>query len=350
MGYVRPVGSFRNLDCLTIVDTSEVPIGDQVTIGDAVRRMSRELLIERNAVQNPIKEAPVERVTLDLQVARGSMTTGTLIDIRLASDLKSLSSAIVSNTRRLLRCDGVSFIVKDNDYCFYVKEDACDPLWMGQRFPVRRCVAGYAILDGQPIAIPDIELDYRVPLEAYKRTFVRSSLIVPVISNISKSGLAAIECYWKEQGRKIENNEVQTLQSIADATTEAFSRLALDTESAKSLPAEAQLDVHSARLHKVEIETANTIINVEHLGERVDELKTTVHNGFKRIDVKLDSLDATRDDMVPRFLAIEKEVGIGKERRNKLWSALGSLALIALGGLATKFGEVIVSYITSLFK
>ena len=88
---------------------------------------------------------------------------------------------------------GATFVLREDDRCFYADEDAIAPLWKGQRFPIATCISGWAMLHDETAVVPDITVDERIPLEAYLPTFVRSLVMVPVGS---PTPVAAIGAHW----------------------------------------------------------------------------------------------------------------------------------------------------------
>ena len=115
--------------------------------------------------------------------------------------------------RKLLGADGVTLVLKDGGDCLYVEEDAVGPLWKGQRFPLDRCVSGWVISHKVPAIIADIYTDPRVPVDAYRSTFVRSMAMVP----IGKSDpIGAIGAYWATP-HEATQSEMETLATLADS-------------------------------------------------------------------------------------------------------------------------------------
>jgi hypothetical protein len=55
--------------------------------------------------------------------------------LSLAQTLGEIMSQVRTTARRLTGADGATFVLRDNDHCFYAEEDAIAPLWKGQRFP-----------------------------------------------------------------------------------------------------------------------------------------------------------------------------------------------------------------------
>lgn len=102
-----------------------------------------------------------------------------------------------ASARRIVGADGIAVVLRDGAFCHYVAEDAKAPLWAGQRFPSESCVSGWAMRHKQTVAIPDVFLDPRVPVEAYRATFVRSMLMVPIGG---AEPVAAVGAYWSETG------------------------------------------------------------------------------------------------------------------------------------------------------
>lgn len=133
-----------------------------------------------------------------------------------AANLDRVLNVLRGAPRTLVKADGIAFVVRDGDSCVYVEEDAVGPLWKGQRFPLRVCVSGLVITTGQPIVIPDIFADARVPHAAYASTFVRSLAIVPVGPD------AALGAYWARQGYTPTDDQLEMLAAIAESAALAM--------------------------------------------------------------------------------------------------------------------------------
>lgn len=115
--------------------------------------------------------------------------------------------------RGLVKADGVTFVLKDGDYCVYVEEDAVGPLWKGQRFPARQCVSGWVMTHRKPAIIPDIFADPRVPIDAYRPTFVRSMAMVPIGVD---TPVGAIGAYWATP-HEATPDQLERLRALADS-------------------------------------------------------------------------------------------------------------------------------------
>lgn len=140
-----------------------------------------------------------------------------------AVDLAAVQEIIRSAARRLAAADGATFVLRDIDQCFYADEDAISPLWKGQRFPLTNCISGWAMLNAQTVVIPDIFDDDRVPVEAYRPTFVKSLAMVPVGH---EKPVAAIGAYWAHR-HAATLDEVGLLEGLADATGSAIERIGM---------------------------------------------------------------------------------------------------------------------------
>lgn len=114
--------------------------------------------------------------------------------LQAARSLVEVTAAARAIARERLRCQGVTFVIREGDQCFYADEDSIAPLWAGQRFPLRECISGWAMLHNLPAVVDDIELDDRIPVAAYRSTFVRSLLMVPLRGHDGPAG--ALGAYW----------------------------------------------------------------------------------------------------------------------------------------------------------
>ncbi|CAO3456387.1 GAF domain-containing protein [Azospirillum brasilense] len=140
-----------------------------------------------------------------------------------ARDLPAVVAILRTVARRLTGADGVTIVLRDGELCHYVEEDAISPLWKGQRFPMGMCISGWAMLTGQPAVIPDIYADPRIPHEAYRPTFVRSLVMVPVGA---PEPIAAIGAYWATRHTPA-TGTVTLLLAIARSAALALSNVRL---------------------------------------------------------------------------------------------------------------------------
>ena len=148
--------------------------------------------------------------------------SGALAQVQTVPELADL---VRTQARAAAGADGATFVVREADRCFYVDEDSIAPLWKGQRFPITACISGWAMLHDSVVVIPDISRDDRVPLEAYRPTFVRSLLMVPVGHEPS---VAAIGVYWADEHHATEEEQRRVL-AVADLAAATLDRIGLDT-------------------------------------------------------------------------------------------------------------------------
>lgn len=144
-------------------------------------------------------------------------------DLSKVRSLPEIINIVRTAARQATGADGATFVLKDNGYCFYVDEDAIGPLWKGKRFPLGACISGWAMLNRQTVAIQDIFQDERIPIEAYRPTFVKSLAMMPVRQS---DPIAAIGIYWANQHQATED-ELSILQALADTTSVAIENVQL---------------------------------------------------------------------------------------------------------------------------
>jgi GAF domain-containing protein len=142
-----------------------------------------------------------------------------------AATLEELQHVVRTAARRLVAAQGATFVLRDGDLCFYADEDAMSPLWKGQRFPIETCISGWAMLNRRAAVIPDITVDERIPQAAYKPTFVRSLVMVPIGTDVP---LGAIGAYWSATNRP-SASDAADLTELADATAVALERILVAT-------------------------------------------------------------------------------------------------------------------------
>lgn len=132
--------------------------------------------------------------------------------------ISEVAEVVRKAARRVSGADGVAFVLRDNDKCWYFDEDAIGPLWKGKRFPLTACISGWSMLNRQTVIIPDIYLDERIPHDAYRPTFVKSLVMTPVRL---EDPVAAIGAYWSHEHVPAPEI-VKKLQVIARATASAL--------------------------------------------------------------------------------------------------------------------------------
>jgi diguanylate cyclase (GGDEF)-like protein len=152
-------------------------------------------------------------------------------ELSMAPDLPAVQAVVRTAARELAGCDGATFVLRDGDQCFYADEDAIAPLWKGSRFPMETCVSGWVMTHRTHAVIPDIQADERVPYEAYRPTFVRSMVMMPVRT---LDPIAAIGAYWAEP-HTATDAEIGLLQGLANATSVALDKLTVHRQLASAV-------------------------------------------------------------------------------------------------------------------
>lgn len=138
--------------------------------------------------------------------------------LAVARSLSEIQKIVRSTARALLASDGATFVLRDQQQCHYVDEDAIAPLWKGSRFPMEMCISGWSMLNKAPAIIPHVYADARIPHEAYLPTFVQSLVMVPINQ---QNPIGAIGVYWAHQHHATPE-QVHLLQTLADATAIAL--------------------------------------------------------------------------------------------------------------------------------
>ncbi len=149
-----------------------------------------------------------------------------LQELSHARTLDTVIELVRERARDFTHADGVTFVLKDGSQCHYVDESAIGPLWKGRRFPLSTCISGWAMLNKQPVAIEDIYQDDRIPLDAYRVTFVKSLAMVPIRRS---NPIGAIGFYWS-QPHLAGEEELALLQTIADSVSIAMENVSLYSE------------------------------------------------------------------------------------------------------------------------
>src|SRR5574341_1374766 len=167
-----------------------------------------------NRAEDPDRRAGSERII------------GVIQELSMARDLAGIQEIVRHAARELTGADGATFVLRDGERCFYADEDAIEPLWKGKRFPMSACISGWAMLNRRAAVIEDIYSDPRIPVEAYRPTFVKSLAMIPIRT---KAPVGAIGNYWARR-HLASAEEVRLLQALADSTSIAIENVTLLSE------------------------------------------------------------------------------------------------------------------------
>lgn len=146
--------------------------------------------------------------------------------LSLSRNMETVMRIVRTTARELAGADGATFVLRENNMCYYADEDAIGPLWKGQRFPMHACISGWAMINRRPAVIENIYTDDRIPVDTYRPTFVKSLVMVPIRS---MDPIGAIGTYWARPHRPTEE-EVTLLQSLADITAVTMENIKMYNE------------------------------------------------------------------------------------------------------------------------
>ena len=138
-----------------------------------------------------------------------------------AGTLADIIAIVRSAARSICSADGVTFVLGEDGKCHYIEEDAIGPLWKGQKFPMETCISGWCMKHAQTAAIEDIFADDRIPHDVYRKTFVKSLVMVPVGKD---HPLAAMGTYWRDK-QAFDDQDVANVEALAAHVAEAMKRV-----------------------------------------------------------------------------------------------------------------------------
>jgi signal transduction histidine kinase len=171
--------------------------------------------------------------------------TRTVEDLSNAHSLERVTQIVTAAVRALTGCDGATFVLREDDKCFYVDENAIGPMWKGLRFPLTACISGWAMLNKQVVIIPDIYADERIPHDAYRPTFVKSLCMTPIRS---ADPIGSMGAYWAEEHVPTPT-QVRQLEVLANSAAVALENLELRGTVVRRV---AELDQATARAGELE--------------------------------------------------------------------------------------------------
>ncbi len=154
---------------------------------------------------------------------QSAILTAAFDKLSMANTLQNITKIVAEAARALTGADGATFVLRENNLCYYVDEDSISPLWKSHKFPMEACISGWSMIHGEVVTIKDIYKDSRIPIEAYRPTFVKSLCMVPVRPEKS---IAAIGNYWSQEHTP-SKEDIKVLQILANSTAIALENFEL---------------------------------------------------------------------------------------------------------------------------
>lgn len=264
----------------------------------------------------PWLQNPLQKTSNKLIQQPGVMER--LIDVikhlSLARDIETVTQIIRIVARELTGADGATFVLRDREMCFYAEENAIEPLWKGMRFPMQVCVSGWAMLNKTVVVIPDIYKDARVPQDAYRPTFVKSLIMVPIRV---EAPIGAIGNYWAKT-REATSDEIEILQILADATSMALENIQLYAEL------ERRVKERTQQLEEANKELESFSYSISH------DLRTPLRSIAGLSEILTNNYEEKLDEKAKKYLTL---VFKGTQQMDALIDAILKLSRISRGAI-----------------
>jgi signal transduction histidine kinase len=226
---------------------------------------------------------------------------GVVRELSQARDLEIITAIVRDAAREMTGAEGATFVLRDGEQCFYVDENAIEPLWKGKRFPMEQCISGWVMLNKRCVVLEDIYADPRIPADAYRPTFVKSLAMVPICRN---APIGAIGTYWSKNYRP-SPDQLAILEALADTTcvalknAELYARLqeqvqTLQAQAARIQNQHSSLEVFTFALAHDLKEPVRTLLSYSDMLREAPEAPEKrarymgyMHNAAARIDMLL---------------------------------------------------------------
>jgi len=235
--------------------------------------------------------------------------------LAMATTVNEIQDIVRQAARRLTGADGATFVLRDDDRSYYVAEDAIAPLWKGQKFPLNTCISGWAMLHAQAVAIPDINVDDRIPLDAYRPTFVKSLVMVPIGT---MSPIGAIGNYWATE-HHVTEVELATLQALADSTAVAMENVTVRDELEQRVADRtAKLEAATAAQEQLIRHLAHEVRGPLYAGDGLLELLVVESDRGDLPDGVLKDLVSVRGTIAEALRVVDEELEAARLRTGRM--------------------------------
>lgn len=167
----------------------------------------------------------------EAQFERWAALTRAVERLSRATTYDEAVECLRTSSREVAGADGVTIVRREGNETVYVAEDAISPAWVGKRFPINECLAGFAITQRRAVIIPDVAKADNVPQNLYMATFIESCAVFPVGLG---DPVGAIGAYWHKM-HVIDDDTVALLAALARAFGAVIETLAVmeQAESAR---------------------------------------------------------------------------------------------------------------------
>lgn len=253
-------------------------------------------------------------------------------ELSFANSIENVMQIVRKSARKLTNADGVTFILKDDGFCFYADEEAISPLWKGKRFPIDSCISGWVMNNKQSAIIEDIFKDDRIPISLYKPTFVKSMAMVPIRQS---NPIGAIGLYWASK-HFATNEQLKLIQIIADSTSIAIENVNSYNKLEKTIKELA---------HQIEdkenqaIELINEKIQLEETQLLLNETGKIAKVGGWKIDLK--TLQLTCSKEINNILEVPEDTVFTIDEAINLYALTSKDVIKQAVERILKFGEPI---------
>ncbi|MGN0920542.1 MAG: diguanylate cyclase [Cellvibrio sp.] len=225
-----------------------------------------------------------------------SILVAAIQQLSLTRTIEQVQRVVVEVARKLVNCDGVTFVFREDDNCHYADENAVAPLWKGKRFPMEQCISGWVMLKGQSVVIGDIYQDSRIPADAYRTTFVKSLAMVPIRQS---QPIGALGAYWANH-HVASPSQIELLQALADSTSVALENIELyQTLEVRVASRTAELQQAYEQIRALSITDELTGLNNRRgfylLGEQFIKERVRDKEGLTLLCLDLDNLKTIND-------------------------------------------------------